>query len=170
MALTQENLPAIVSLHVHDVPDVVPVNVQASQIWLLDNILPVGCIYFKVIRSCISIETFVWLAQPSRSTIQPQWPLCWPFWMSSCWYSVNAWSHFHIPATDSLPHISPSTTKLHLKKNRAIISLQSKWLQSSKVMVLQDVTSYTSKRFRINDTLMFINISNCNPEVEKIML
>jgi hypothetical protein len=83
---------------------------------------------------------------------------------------VNAWSHFHIPAKDSLPHKSFNNQASSQEKHRAIISLQSKWLQISKVMVLQDVTSYTSKRFQNNDTLMFVNVSNCNPEVEKIML
>jgi hypothetical protein len=67
-------------------------------------------------------------------------------------------------------HKSFNNQALSQEKHRAIISLQSKWLQISKVMVLQDVASYISKRFQNNDTLMFVNISNCNPEVEKIML
>jgi len=120
---------------------------------------------------CTSIENIVWLAQPCRSTYQPNWPLCWPFWNEQLLVFCECMeSNFTYPATHSLPTHNKSfnnTAFFSRKKNthRATISLQtqmatdfkSDWYCKDKTSPATLAKGFWNKK----DTLMFVNISNC---------
>ncbi len=104
MRSIRQYIPAIASLHVHNITNGTPVETYTFQVWLLNHMHPVSSIRFIILHSWATINSFLGPSQPGRCKLHSQWPLSWPFGAGTfpSWNSVDAGFHGNIPAQNNL--------------------------------------------------------------------
>lgn len=104
-------IPSIDGFHVHYIPDTCPVNAQSTDIWLINNSIP-------VIGVC---NHFLFVVHPIRIGFEPRRPflrpLC-PMLFNSRWNGVQTSLHGNIPIQRTLK-IYQLMNEINLIRNKS---------------------------------------------------